>query len=471
MAEEEDRGKALLQMLHGDFQQMPLSSVQAPRASAGSPSSSSFQIPPLDRATAPTSRSTPTASVPMSSTDVRSVTAGEQHEPETSAQDDLHPGALGATPARSAGAELLRMLHTPPQPVETSTSGVASSVRLQNQPLYQRQDQQQQQDQRYYQQHQQQHQQQHHHSHNHHNRHHHEHLTAVRAPTPVRQSVAAEQERVLKAFLAIGGNDENTRTMSNDDVTDTWPISPPTSSEAVDGASPPSSALATPSRTEDAGTKGHVIEGRKRERGKGRSHREGKGRGSLGDVGSHVPECAAPRERRKQTTKAGGCCAKTLGRGREGHQGRGSRSHGGAGRAEKKGSRGGTKKGAGVGGGGGGGGGRGGKGLVSSPKYAWSAFQNSPDPKSIPIPSLDHFSLNHGPDDAAVEEKGAMGASPLIWQEGTAGLKGMDAYVAGARSGLQTPPRAAATMEKSGGESRSSAKMAEDDIKRILRLG
>lgn len=136
-----------------------------------------------------------TSSCPLPTTDVRSVSAGDQHDrsgPTNIADAPAYlihyPAPSVATPGCSAGADLLRMIQQgPPQsPAETSTL-------QQRQPHLQQQSQPDRPLQRYQQQQQQQ-------------------YSASPSPASAQRSVAEQQERLLKRFLDI--NDSNSGSSS-----------------------------------------------------------------------------------------------------------------------------------------------------------------------------------------------------------------------------------------------------------------
>lgn len=335
----------------------------------------------------------------LPATDVRSAAAGEQCYPDAaSAADGIssdllpRPGASATTPARSPGANLLRMLQQSPQ-----QAGPAAEA-----PTPQQQ-----------------------HGRPHQPQHQHPQKSSASPPPPStpRSGIAVEQERFLKSFLAIGG--EN----SNNGDTGSLPFSPPPQHQHQHQRE--TLVPATPPRGVVGGNKQHASKGRNNSNnthGRGRGGgREGRGRGG------------------KNPQQLGGTG------GREARKGRGRGS-----------------------GGSGGGGGRGGPTAPTpSPKYAWSAFQNSPDPKSIPIPSLQHFNLDASPSQG--EEGAGPEAGPLSpnWRESMEQQQQLDLRAGITTESLSTPPPAARAVRATGAESssRRSAKKAEDDIKRMLRLG
>lgn len=215
-----------------------------------------------------------------------------------------------------------------------------------------------------------------------------------------------------------------------------------------------------------------------KEKGKGRSQRGGRGRGrgrgvggGGGGGGESYPDYPAQGARRKRSPIADQEKYDSSGRGGGNEQLRGGRGrNGAAGREARRGGKGGKGGGA-KGGGGSSGGGGGGRAPTPSSTYALSKFQNSPDPKSIPIPSLRHFSLN--PEVSTEEEDidAEAGSPPSLSLRGYMEGSREDEYGSG-WTGLHTPPPATSIVARTQGlENRSSAKKAEDDIKRMLRLG
>lgn len=374
--------------------------------------------------------------------DVRSATAGEHDDVDDSPTTPIQsippyllprPGASATTPAYSAGADLLRMLQQgSPPPAQTSTMN-----QQQRSGEYEHQ--------------QHQHQQQ--------NRHEQEQYPRDATPPPsAPRSMAAEQERFLKNFLAIGDSTGSMPSPSTPPPASATRAPLPEAPSPTAGA--PLAAAAAKSNHPSSATATDTGGGRAKNQpnNKGRGKERGKGRGQRG--GRHGSptraSVGAGRGGQHHTENA------VRGRGRGQQGGRGEQGRGGTGRdagrdSSKKGARGGGKN----------GGGGGGKGApAASPKYAWSAFQNSPDPKSIPIPSLQHFSRTPGV--SSGEDGVALSAESSNWREGALGSGGVGGETvepAGPAGGMRTP-----TSNRTKPESRSSAKKAEDDIKRMLGL-
>lgn len=421
MAKREDQGKNLLRLL---------------QAAQPAPAPPNAPLHPHHSETENLSDYPPPC--PLAAAEVRSAAAGEQHycyeEGAVTAAaasptvGDLspyglpRPGASPNTPARSAGADLLgtsrQSPHLAAEPATTRSQHRQSQQyqkRQQQHPPHHRQLQQHQPQQKS--------------------------STSPPPPsTPRSDSIAAEQERFLKKFLAIGGD---TGDINNTSL----PISPPRQQQQQQQRTalvpmtppppgPPPPAVPPAGITENSKSpRTHKSRHTNNQgRGRGVGGREGRGRGA------RTPQHATG--------------------GRDARKGRGR-------------------------GGGGGGGGRGGPAAPTPPQaYAWSAFQNSPDPKSIPIPSLQHFNLDTSPSGGEESTGPETGPSPLNWREMqqqqqqqpsiTDAGGGGDDDPAIYGTGLSTPPPAAARVARiteAERGSRSSAKKAEDDIKRMLRLG
>lgn len=439
MTEREDQGRALLRLLQG-VQVSDTPAVERHETLSHHEFASGTLFPST-----------------LHMTDVRGAATAEQHDNAhrnpTASNIDVYPyhlprpGASSSSPARSAGTDLLRMLQGAPQSSATTMSTTRQRQRsLQRHyaqdltppslppPAAQHQ---------HYHQYQQQHQQ--------HLQH--QDLTLPTPSPPIfPRSVAAEQERFLKKFLRIDSPDNEAKSTPTFSTT---PLCPAPSSEPL-ALSAPATAISTsiPAVVENGDQEGQERnKSRTKERGKSRGPRGGWSRGGGGGGsggGENDAEISSTpaRERSKRSVSLARGHMEASHRGKGGQKGRGPRTQIETnGREGKKGGR---------GGGGRNGGGGGGRSRARSPSpstaYAWSAFQNSPDPKNIPIPSLSHFSLS--------SETSAGDEAPVLESSSC-----RDEMVVG--DGRPPPERDARLT----GDTRSSAQRAEADIKKMLGLG
>lgn len=439
MTEREDQGRALLRLLQG-VQVSDTPAVERHETVAHPEFASGTLFPST-----------------LHMTDVRGAAAGEQHDnvhrtPPASNMEVYpyhlpRPGASASSPARSAGADLLRMLQGAPQSSATTTSTTRQRHRslqrhythdlpLSSLPPPAAQH-------HHYHQYQQQHQQ--------HPQH--QDLTLpTSSPPNFPRSVAAEQERFLKKFLRIESPDNEARSTPTLSTTPLFPA--PSSAPLAISATTAAMPTSMPAVVEIGDQEGQERnKSRTKERGKSRGPRGGWSRGGEGGGGgeNNTEISSTPaRERSKRSVSLARGHMEASHRGKGGQKGRGPRTQIETnGREAKKGGR----------GGGGRNGGGGGRSRARSPSpstaYAWSAFQNSPDPKNIPIPSLSHFSMSSDTsagDDAPVLESSSC----------------RDEMVIGDGRIQASPPERDA---KPTGDTRSSAQRAEADIKKMLGLG
>lgn len=436
MTEREDQGRALLRILQG-VQVSDTPAVERHETLAHPEFASGSLFPST-----------------LHMTDVRGAAAGEQHDnahrTPTASNMEVYPyhlprpGASASSPARSAGADLLRMLQGAPQSSAITTSTTWQRHRsLQRQytqdlppssllpPAAQHQ---------HYHQYQQQHQQ---------HLQHHDLTLPTSSPPIFPRSVAAEKELFLKKFLRIESSDNEARSTPTLPTTPLFPA--PSSGHLALSATTAAIPTSMPAVVEIGDQEGQERnKSRTKERGKSRGPRGGWSRGGRGGENSKEISSTPARERNKRSVSLARGHMEANHRGKGGQKGRGSRTQIETnGREAKKGGRGG-------GGRSGGGGGRSGARSPSpSTAYAWSAFQNSPDPKNIPIPSLSHFSMSSDTsagDDAPVLESSSC----------------RDEMVIGDGRIQASPPERDA---KPTGNTRSSAQRAEADIKKMLGLG
>lgn len=368
--------------------------------------------------------STTTGTVPLPGNQVRGAAAGEYYGsmPPTPDRDGYllpRPSASSASmvPTRgSAGADLLRMLHqgggSAPLPTSTRVPAATSSIltpQEAQQPL---------------------------------------------PPPPIStpRKVAAEQERFLRNFLSIGENNNAPSTGQAGAPSVVAPATPSSSSASVSAASPSATVLAGPVANGRTGRgKDKAARGRGKDKGRGREHRSGAHERGKSGSGGGTP----------------GPAESSRGRG----QGRGARGHGRAGKDygrreaknSNKGGKGGTGKGA--------------PSPQTPSSYAWSRFQNSPDPHTIPIPSLQgNVIIPQVSEEVHDGVASATSPSYSAWPNGAAASQpGRGGAPEGRQEQqqamvMQTPPPAARPQASTGRGGRSSAKKAEDDIKRMLRL-
>ncbi|CAM9401392.1 unnamed protein product, partial [Scytosiphon promiscuus] len=196
MSKREDQGKNLLRML------------QAAQPAPAPPESRQGHFDEVN------SSEYPSPSYPVPATDVRSAAAGDQRypDPASGAASDRssyllpRPGASATTPVRAAGANLLHQ-RSPQLAPETA-------------PLQQNRQQQHGQ-----------HQRQQEHSQGHQRTHHEAAQQGPASPpppfTPRSSGIAAEQERFLKNFLAIGSDNSNNNNNDNNDNNSNSDTRPP----------------------------------------------------------------------------------------------------------------------------------------------------------------------------------------------------------------------------------------------------
>lgn len=295
-------------------------------------------------------------------------------------------------------------------------------------------------------------------------------------PFSTPRSLAAEQERILRNYLAIGVSDSP--SFSSSPQLQMVPPPPPPPPPPGAPVTPPrvaDSIAATSSSTVlDAVQEGDIKRSKKK-RGKSRGSRgkggkpqdQQSGQSNSGDDCAHVVQGASKpgaKSARTKTSPTDDECvlSSSSGRGnseknrgaRSQAQGKGTQRDESA-RESGKGGKQGTKSKKGP---------RAGAPPQARQSFALSQFQRSPDPSNIPTPSLQHFSLN-----PEVSEGGRqLETSSAGWQ-GDGVASSSDGVLAPQELLMHTPPPPPKEFRVGSGE-RSSAQRIEDDIKRILRL-
>lgn len=420
MNDQEDPGKALLRLLHGQAPPVPL-----PPTNSHNTQISEFHPPPTF--------------LPLPATEVRMAAGGGYSDP--SAPQFSHnlsrPRVLTTSVPRSAGADLLRMLHQgSTSPAGSSSTMVTPSTATPGLPPPP--------------------------------------PPSVQAPpisTP--RSIAAEQERILKNFLSIGGN-ESSSVPCTPSVQQILPPPPPPARSPV-AHSPlastvqaPSTAPMTNGEVGGNGKKNNRRGKRSESRGKGARRKQQvehpesgddfhRGIGDPGRPAAGAGDCHEASPRHLERSRSASTSRRRSGSNQGGkNQGRGKATHAGDSAHDNvKNGKGGGKTRRGTRGGG--------SPPSQQPIYALSAFQTSPDPKSIPIPSLQCFSFDREVSGGSQQVEASSSPS---WHGGNLGSPAEEVVVTQQALTHASPTRDVSA--KTAG--RSSAQKIEDDIKRILRL-
>lgn len=420
MTENEDPGKALLRLLQGHAS--PVSPIRAEHQDT--------QMPELH------------SLLPLPAADVRIAAAGGYSEPRTPRFDYHvpHPESSTSSVSRLAGEDLLRMLHQGGSPTPTSTTVLTSTSHQPVPPA----------------------------------------LPAAVPSVSMSRSVAAEHERRLRNLLSIGEGDSSSflgpshsegiaqppLSLAAPPVTPMTPLTPrsvappvvtASSTTVTDGA-----AVGNPKKKKRArNNKSRNKYGKHTQQAEASDCTGGNSQGvsnSRGKATGTSGKSTASRQdgERKLSTGSGG-------------GERSGRSRGGRGRGHEGGTNGSNP---------GHEGGRGRKGSgrstrgprgAASPQgqsFAWSAFQNSPDPKNIPIPPLQHFLLNP---EVSEDSQQVERSPPPGWHGTSITVQGDSSVLAPQELLLHTPPPPPRDLRVRPDE-RTSAQKVEDDIKRILRL-